>query len=300
VRFPQEVVVERFLPTYRALLARALAERGLSQDAIAARVGVSQAQVSKYLSGKLDPVEAIAGDPRVQATVEQVAEGLAEGTLDEVSALAESLGLIRRLENRGPICELHERAMPALEGTGCDACIDPGSRVMREHQVLVDVRGALRRLLALEGFVDWVPHVGSNLAQASEDAQGPFEVAALPGRINRVEGRARASTSPAFGASEHVATIVLAAGAVHPGVRAAVNVAHRHELVDRVEAEGGRAIAFDPDYEGRGEHVRDRLRSLDEPPTVLYHEGAFGIEPNAYVLGATAHDVVDRLERLIR
>lgn len=299
MRFPQEVVVEDFLPTYRTLLARRLAKTGLSQDEIAAQIGVSQAQVSKYLGGRMDLVEAIAEDPRVEETVERISRGLAEGRMDTVSALAESLALVRRLENRGPICRLHEERMPELAGTGCDACLDPDSRVMNEHRVLVDLRVAVRRLTTIEGIVEWIPHVGSNLAQAIEQAEGIWDVAALPGRINAVGGQAQVRTEPAFGASRHVATVVLAVGDEHPDLRAALNLAYQDEIVPTIESLDWSALPFDASYEGRRERVRERLAQVEERPDVLYHEGAFGIEPVAYLLGETAMDVVEKAERLI-
>lgn len=299
MRFPQEVVVDAFLPTYRTLLARELSKRGLSQAAIADKVGVSQAQVSKYLAGEADVEASIAEDPRVRETVEAVAQGLAEEAMDQVSALAESLSLVRRLENRGPICTIHEERMPELEGTGCDACLDPDSRVMDEHQVLVDLRVALRRLQLVEGFVDWIPHVGSNLAQAREGAEGLWDVAALPGRINTVGGQPRVSTEPAFGASRHVATVVLAVTDVHPPLRSALNVAYREDLLGRADRAGLEAVRFDPSYEARRERVRDLLQERDEAPALLYHEGDFGIEPVAYLLGEDALDVARRAEELL-
>lgn len=299
MRFPQEVVVDVFLPTYRTLLARRLAEEGLSQSAIADQVGVSQAQVSKYLSGKTELEDSIASDPRVQATVDEVAEGLAEGTMDTVTALGSSLELVRRLENRGPICELHEERTPELQGTGCDLCLDPDGRVMREHGILVTLRLAIRRLTLLDGIVDWIPHVGSNLAQAIEGAEGLWDVAALPGRINAVGGRAQASTEPAFGASKHVATIALAVAGEHPDLRSALNLAYRDELVERAREQGWGTLSFDATYEARRERVASLLADRDEAPVVLYHEGAFGIEPVAYVLGETALDVVERTEVLV-
>ena len=46
LRLPSEIVVDRFLPTVRATLARDLAGRGLTQQEIANRLGVTQAAVS--------------------------------------------------------------------------------------------------------------------------------------------------------------------------------------------------------------------------------------------------------------
>lgn len=301
MRFPQETVVQDFLPTYRALLAQALSEQGLSQEEIAAAVGVTQAQVSKYLGGHVTHEPRIAEDERVTSTVDEIATGIAEDELDPVMALAKSLELIRRLENRGPLCEMHTERFPALEGTGCDACIDPSSRVLAEHQVLVEIRRALRRLLMIEDIGDWVPHVGSNLAQATEDAQGLWDVGALPGRIDTIGGQPRVTTEPRMGASRHVATVVLAVMDVHPDHRAAMNIAYRSLLIASAQEAGFSAVEFEADYEGRREAVAASVREAPghQAPPVLYHEGAFGIEPVAYVLGHDADHVVDRVKALV-
>lgn len=300
MRFPQEIVVQAFLPTYRALLAQALAKQGLRQEQIAEHVGVTQAQVSKYLAGRVEVEPRIAEDPRVVSTVNETAAALAEGRLDAVGAMAKSLDLIRTLENRGPICELHAEAMPELEGTGCDACIDPSSRVLAEHQVLVDVRRALRRLLLIEGVGAWIPHVGSNLAQATEHAQGLWDVAALPGRIDVIGGVPRVTTEPRMGASRHVATVVLAIMEEHPDTRAALNLAYTDELLARADASGLEHVKFEASYDGRREAVAESIRQAHgaQPPPILYHEGAFGIEPIAYVLGQDAEHVIDRVQAL--
>lgn len=304
VRFPQEIVTQTFLPTYRALLARSLSERGLAQERIAALVGVSQAQVSKYLAAKVELEPTLAHDERVTTTVERVAGGLADGSLDVVGALAESLELIRRLENRGPLCELHEALVPELKGTGCDACIQPGGLVMAEHHVLTTLRQALRRLQAVPGLAAWVPHVGSNLAQARDGAMDAWDVAALPGRIDVVGQDVRITTEPTFGASRHVAAVVLAVADVHPSLRAALNLAYRPGLEERAAAAGLGTLAFEPTEEGDRAGLAERLRAhaeVDGPaPGLLYHEGAFGIEPVAYLVAEDAAAVVTRLAAMFK
>lgn len=301
MRFPQETVVQTFLPTYRSLLAKALAREGLPQEQIAALIGVTQAQVSKYLTGKIDHEPTLADDPRVTRTIDAIAPPLAEGRIDTVTALARSLALIRTLENRGPLCQIHTENMPALEGTGCDACIDPESSTLNEHRTLVDVRYALRRLLNIEGLADWIPHVGSNLAQATKDATDVWDVAALPGRIDAIGGQPRASTEPQMGASQHVATVVLAVHDAHPDHRAALNITYREPLLGHAESAGYATVRFDADYEGRRDEVTRRINRTtpEEAPPILYHEGAFGIEPVAYILGHDAEHVVERTSLLM-
>src|SRR3989441_4714200 len=57
--------------------------------------------------------------------------------------------------------------------------------------------------------MDWVPEVGINLGYALPAATSPEDVCALEGRIIRVGPRLEATGPPAFGASRHVARIIL-------------------------------------------------------------------------------------------
>lgn len=52
VRQPCEGAIWHILPYIRAGLARELAKRGLTQEAIAEKMGLTQAAVSQYISGK--------------------------------------------------------------------------------------------------------------------------------------------------------------------------------------------------------------------------------------------------------
>jgi predicted transcriptional regulator len=123
LRLPGEIVIEEVLPTLRVELARALDRRSFTQQEIADCLGVTQAAVSKYLRDDAAMEPLIAEDDRVAATVQRIADGFDTGEMDEYEAMAELLALIEALEDRGPICELHEAAMPALEGMGCDLCV---------------------------------------------------------------------------------------------------------------------------------------------------------------------------------
>jgi predicted fused transcriptional regulator/phosphomethylpyrimidine kinase/predicted transcriptional regulator len=294
LRLPSEIVVDRFLPTARAMLAVALDERGFAQREIADRLGVSQAAVSGYLSGDRPVEERFADHERMEATVERIADGFAEGTMDDYEALAELLGLVRAFEDRGPICAVHEEEMPALEGLGCDLCVRGEDEVLRdERDVLGNVRRAVRRFENAPGVVEHVPNVGTNVAMALPDAADPTDVAAVPGRIHAMRGRVNVPGNPEFGASRNVATTLLAATTADRSVRGAVNLATSEALLDGARAAGVDPVVFDASYEDRDERLRALFADHGGVPRVVYHEGAFGIEPIAYVFGETAVEAVD-------
>ncbi|RQG98326.1 thiamine-phosphate synthase family protein [Natrarchaeobius oligotrophus] len=297
---PSELVVDRFLPTVRAMLAIRLADRGMTQQEIAANLGVTQAAVSKYVSGDGGGDDRFRDDPETVATVERIADGLSTGEMDGYDALAELLSLVHSLEDRGPICELHEEAMPELRGLGCDLCVRGlDSDVRAERDVLADVRTAARTLASTPAMAEIVPNVGTNVGMALPDARDETDVAAVPGRIYAMSGRIEIPANPEFGASQHVATAVLAARDVDPDVRAAINVATDEALLEAARSIGIDPLEFDADYEDRREHLENRFRDRGRVPRVAYHRGAFGIEPTTYVFGPAASDAAELIVELL-
>ena len=296
LQLPSEIVVERFLPTARAMLARELAAEGCSQQTIADKLGLSQAAVSKYLSGEQSGDPRFADNAEMQATIEYIAEGFADGTVDDYEALAELLELIDSFEDRGPICAVHEAEMPALQGMGCDLCVrGQNQRVETEREVLRNVREAVRTFANTAAIVDHIPNVGTNIAMSMPDAESVADVAAVPGRIHTMGGQANVPADPEFGASKHVATAVLAMGSVAPQHRGALNLKTSDELLAALTDAGLSTAEFEAGYEDRYQRLTDLLASTEPTPEVLYHEGAFGIEPITYLFGESATDAVTTL-----
>jgi predicted fused transcriptional regulator/phosphomethylpyrimidine kinase/predicted transcriptional regulator len=297
---PEEIVANRVLPTVRTMIAVRLTKRGLRERAVAACLGVTQSAVSKYLRGRIRPEPAVAEAETFRSLADTLAEGLAEGRMSPFEAMGRVVAAIRKEEDRGLVCRLHEEAMPSLVGLGCDLCVRvEASERLVEEEVLGGLRQALRTLEALPAFVRLIPNVGSNLAQAKGSPRTIRDVAAVPGRIFEMRGAVRVPAAPEFGASRHVAETVLAVTHVHPSVRAALNVRWSEDLRAALRTLGWKAVEFDPAYEGRAAHIAATIRRHKGRPDVLYHRGAFGIEPMAYVVAESATAVVERVRVLL-
>lgn len=275
------------------MVARRLAQGALTEREIAARLGLTQAAVSKYLRGRGRLEPAIEGAASFRALAEQLAAGLAEGRLSPVEALAETMRVVRLEEDRGIVCALHEKAVPSLRGLACDLCVNAGrSELVREQEVLADLRAGLRALEADPSFAALIPSVGSNLARAKEGAQTHLEVAAVPGRIFEMRGAVRVPAAPEFGASKHVAEVVLAALQVFAGTQAALNVRADRPTLAAARSIGWALVEFEASYEGRSDRIATALRGRKRPPRAIFHAGGFGIEPIMYILGRTAAECV--------
>jgi predicted fused transcriptional regulator/phosphomethylpyrimidine kinase/predicted transcriptional regulator len=297
VRSAEEVVAAHFAPTWRGMLARALADRGLPQTEIATLLGVTQSAVSKHLGGRLGMDASLEAEPRMRATVERVAQGLASKRLSSFEALHEMEALVRAFEDRGPICALHEEEEPGLRGLGCDVCVRVGvSPLLAEQAALQDLRAGLRVLEAIDGLALVVPHVGANLARALPGARDVTQVAAVPGRLIEVKGAVRAPAPPEFGVSQHVAEVLLAVLRADGSKLACLNLAPQEALLDAARAAGWRV-------ERVGAEVERAPSSLtfdeDRVPDVFHHGGAFGVEPQAYFVAEDAVSLATRVRRLV-
>ena len=289
MRFIEEVVVDEFLPTVRSMLAEDLRERGFTQREVADALGISQSAVSKYAHGDVARHERVVEDERVRDLVDRVGEGLAAGDLSPVAALVEIEVLIRQLEEGDLLAALHEDAMPALAAADVEFSVhDPDSRLRERETVLASVRRGLRGLTNASGFAGLIPNVGANVVECVADAASIDDVAAVPGRLVDVKGRAMVPGEPEFGVSEHVAAVVLAAREAGSPARAAVNVRYDPDIVATL-AESSPTVEFDPERPTR-EAVADAVAAADAAADtlVLYQAGAVGIEPIVYVLAPTA------------
>lgn len=297
MRFAEEIVAGSFVPTWRSLLARRLHERGLSQTEIAALLGVSQSAVSKHLQGKLGGDPRLEREPRLVATVERVAKGLHERTLSPFQALLEAEALVRQFEDRGPICRLHEEEMPELQGLGCDICIRVGATsLLPEQAALQDLRAAIRILETTPGLAPLVPHVGTNVVRAVPGARDVSEVAAVPGGLFVMRGAVKAAAAPDFGVSRHVAEVLLAVLRADPQRLACLNLAPAPALLAAAQAAGLRVEQVPAGLERQPA----ALAFAGPVPDLFHHEGAFGIEPQAYLLAADAVALAQRVRGLLR
>ncbi|SFR37393.1 MULTISPECIES: thiamine-phosphate synthase family protein [Halorubrum] len=293
MRFIEEVVVDEFLPTVRSMLAEDLRDRGFTQSEVADALGISQSAVSKYAAGDVARHEDIVADERVRDLVKRVGEGLANGDLTPVAALVEIEVLIRQLEEGDLLADLHEAAMPALADADVEFSVhDPDSGLRERERVLTSVRRGLRTLTNASGFAGLIPNVGANVAECTADAATVDDVAAVPGRLVDVKGRAMVPGEPEFGVSEHVATVLLAAREAGADVRGAVNLRYDPETVEALAADRP-TVEFDAERPTR-KAVAAAVAAADLPAgegtetLVVYQTGAVGVEPIIYVLAQTA------------
>ncbi len=241
----------------------------------------------------------IRDDERIARLVDEISEGLATESMSQLQALVEVEVLIRRLEDRDLIAQLHEEVMPELAGYGGDFNVhDPDDELRATERVLSSMRRGVHIVEGTSGFTSLIPAVGSNLCECLPNAESIDDVAGIPGRIFDVKGRATIPADPEFGVSEHVASILLAARNSGADVHAALNIRYAPDIVDELESAGRVTAEFDAEYDNLDAAVGTALDGTPDA-TVLYHTGGFGIEPIVYVLGDSAEEVAEIVRKIV-
>jgi hydroxymethylpyrimidine kinase/phosphomethylpyrimidine kinase len=158
----------------------------------------------------------------------------------------------------------------------------------------------------LERFMtaELIPEVGTNIAYAVLGALDSSEVAAFDGRIVRVGRKATKVGCPRFGASKHVARIVLAASSHDPRIRAAMNIKYSEENLGACRRAKLSIGTFDRAREPKGVSsmtwgVHKAIHDFGGIPDIIFDKGGVGKEPMIRLLAETPEEVVAKLRRII-
>ena len=167
---------------------------------------------------------------------------------------------------------------------------------------------ALEMLEGCPEFAKILPEVRSNLVYARARPKTPADVIAIDGRITSVEDKPKAAGRPRFGASSHMARLLIELHRVDPSVRAGINFAADPELVRWLERYAKRMgwvwsvidRSREPkrviEEEGASMpwKVKEAVRAAGgKAPKLFYETGAVGKEPVSVLVGADPLVVVE-------
>ncbi|WP_456430705.1 bifunctional hydroxymethylpyrimidine kinase/phosphomethylpyrimidine kinase [Thermosulfuriphilus sp.] len=153
-----------------------------------------------------------------------------------------------------------------------------------------------------------VPEVQINIGYALPFARTPDEVAAFPGRIVGFKETVRIVAPPEFGASRHVANIILTVMKYDPEYRAAMNIRYQEDFISRARKMGLKVAEFSrakeppeiKEKEGSSLSwgVAWAIEKLEAIPDLVYDKGDVGKEPMIRLLGQDPLDLVSLALRL--
>jgi len=183
----------------------------------------------------------------------------------------------------------------------------PVFREGERWRCIEELKTAIKRLKGMHtGNI--VPEIQSNFGYALPGATSAAEVAAVPGRIIRVGQNVETLHDPAFGASSHVAKVILAVMRFDGRYRSAMNIRFSEEIVDILKALGFDVASFDRAHEPRDVKLRegsslewgttDALSRHKGIPDAVFDRGGEGKEPIVRILGRNPAEVADKVLRV--
>lgn len=178
------------------------------------------------------------------------------------------------------------------------------SRKADQWNILSMMKETQQRLLELN-MVELIPAVQMNVGYALTDARGIEDVAAFPGRIGHHQEKVWIKGDPVFGASSHVARLIITYMRHFPHIRSCVNIKYDESTIEKARKKGMYVVYFDrkqepeniKEAEGRSLDflVEKILEVVDIPPDIIYDTGDTGKEP---IIRLFAEDPIKLIKKM--
>ncbi len=231
-----------------------------------------------------------------------IAAELAKG-----SDIAEAVGRAKTF-----VSHAIEYALPIGKGNGP---VNPPSWILipaEKLHVIESIREGVRMLESFPEIIELVPEVQMNLAMALPAfyAKSEMDVAGVPGRLVKIEGRIKPISQPAFGSSSHLASAVLTAMKHDERIRAVANIKYSKAILNAARIRGYTATFYDRRNEPAKVKAKEGAtlpwvieRAIEKTGTVpdlIYDAGDIGKEPMMRVFGTDALDVADKVVKIAK
>jgi len=152
----------------------------------------------------------------------------------------------------------------------------------------------------------YIPEVGMNIGYALPNAKKLEQVCAIHGRITKKQDNSRTRVGLAFGVSEHIASIVLAAMTFDLDARCALNIRYSEDKIEKCKKVDFTIGSFDRTKEPKKKistmewGTKETITRLNYIPDIIYDIGGMGKEPMIRILGGNPKEVVDKAYILSR
>jgi hydroxymethylpyrimidine kinase/phosphomethylpyrimidine kinase len=182
--------------------------------------------------------------------------------------------------------------------------IPPPIRSNEQFLVWLQLKTGIESLVSLLP-AQYIPEVGMNFAYALPNAKTREDVCAIDGRITKRKERPALCGTLDFGASKHVASIILAAMSSDPTIRSALNICFTQKTLQLCTALGFTLGSFDRKHEPPTASstmewgTKHAITTLRRVPDIIYDTGSVGKEPMIRVLGKNPEDVLLKIQKLV-
>lgn len=275
-------VGSKWLDRLHQHVAKDLRGKGWSQTEIAAMLGSTQSTISRHVQKPTIQLSASADEAMVDSWASELSQAL--------SSIGPSANVIRQRL----IVEMQFGGNQTLRFdktlTGLD--LDSGQL---ERALLRRLEWAIGRL-DVKRIQHSIPAVGMNIASCIKGARNIQEVAAFPGRIAIVNGKLRHHETPAFGVSNHLASVLIQAHTMNEAKTSIINL--KPEITgDKVNLTKIKGVCDQLGY-SFATCKKGKLIGSHAKLDIILDEGGYGWEPSLYVLAHNPLELIDRTHQI--
>lgn len=257
----------------------------------------AQAKDLLFIDGKFHEVSSQRLDARVHGggcvLSSSIAGHLARGMNIKDAVFSAKAGVFESISTRYSV------------GKGVEV-VNPMGSIERESMryiVMIRLRKAAKEIESLLSL-PWVPEVGINFVYALPMATDIEHVCGLEGRITSIGGSISHCGGVDFGASEHVARVVLAAMQFDPEMRSAINLRLSEENLTSLESAGMSLGSFGREKEPENRMTmewgtRKAIETVGFVPDAIFDRGSVGKEPMIRLLGRDPNEILTKLRRVL-
>jgi hydroxymethylpyrimidine/phosphomethylpyrimidine kinase len=180
--------------------------------------------------------------------------------------------------------------------------------------IIYQLRKAVSELEKIKAFSSLMPEVRVNFVYAKENPKKVSDVVAVDGRITVVNGYPKASGNIKYGASDHLARILIEIAKYDKNIRASINFkfstdifitirkyCRKNSLIigkidrkqepKRTQIKDGESIAWKVAY---------MYKTHNRIPKIFYENEGWGKEPLFVVVGKDPQEVLETVKGIIR
>ena len=178
------------------------------------------------------------------------------------------------------------------------------------YRVIEDLKQGLGKLKTAGSVATLFPEVQSNVAYSLPCPLSHNDVAAFPGRFVRIGKSFTTIKDPEFGASRHMANVILTANRFNRKIRSAMNIRYSEKIVEKCIHTGLIVAEFERKNEP-GEikemegstlswGVAQAIQQSPTFPDIIFDRGEMGKEPMIRVLGENPERVVQKVIKILK
>ncbi|AOL17700.1 phosphomethylpyrimidine kinase [Sulfolobus sp. A20] len=181
------------------------------------------------------------------------------------------------------------------------------SEISEREFILKRLKEAVDKFVFNEKTYLLIPEVRTNIGYALSNAKTINDVAAIPGRLTVAFNRVIYCMLPAFGASDHIARVILSTMKYDKNMRSAINLKYYDTIRNNLDKSN--LFIFDRSTEPH--EVKNKeggsmqfmiskaFEALGKVPNYIIDLGDYGKEPSVFVIDKDPIEVVDKSLKLL-